>query len=69
MAYQKLYANTDLLAELLCEPMPELPIDDVVKRDEDTVNVDMYTPSGRFEDVSPFVIFFTDCALSVRIVF
>jgi hypothetical protein len=51
VAYQKLYANTDLLAELLCEPMPQLPIDDVMKKDEDTVNVDMYTPSGRFEDV------------------
>lgn len=48
--FKKLIENAEVFADLLNEIMPELPSDDT-KKDDDTINIDIYTPGGKFEEV------------------
>jgi len=47
--FQKLLQNTETLADLLDQSMPELPIEDTLKKNNERVGIDFYLP-GRSED-------------------
>ena len=48
--FKKLIENAEVFADLLNEVMPELPSDET-KKDDDIINVDIYTPGGKCEEV------------------
>ncbi|CAF0714012.1 unnamed protein product [Brachionus calyciflorus] len=43
-SYRKLIENTESLADLLGEKMPDLPQDDSSKKEDSLINIDVYTP-------------------------
>ncbi|CAF1357416.1 unnamed protein product [Rotaria sordida] len=47
--FQKLLQNTETMADLLEQPMPELPIEEVSKKSSDRTGIDFYLP-GRSDD-------------------
>ncbi len=75
VAYKKLVENVEVLAELLCEKMPDLPMEgkiasynlnnirnqiqkfhtnqDLNKKEDDILNIDLYTP-GKNDEVRFF---------------
>ncbi len=48
-SFKKLVENAEIFAEMLNEQMPELQIDES-KKDDDVVNIDIYTPGMRCEE-------------------
>lgn len=44
--FKKLVENTEMLAELLGEQMVALPVDESLKKDDDLINIDVYSPSN-----------------------
>ncbi len=48
-SFKKLTENAEIFAEMLNEQMPELPLDEA-RKEEDMVNIDIYTPGGRGEE-------------------
>ena len=50
-SFKKLMENAEIFADLLNEKMPVLPADEV-KKDDDVINIDIYTPGGKCEEVS-----------------
>lgn len=49
-SFKKLIENAEIFADLLNEKMPVLPVDEV-KKDEDVINIDIYTPGGKCDEV------------------
>ncbi|CAF0868258.1 unnamed protein product [Didymodactylos carnosus] len=49
ISFQKLLQNTETLADLLEEAMPELPIEEISKKSSERSGIDMYIP-GRNDD-------------------
>ncbi|CAF4416748.1 unnamed protein product, partial [Didymodactylos carnosus] len=51
-SFQKLFQNTETLADLVEEAIPELPIEEISKKSSERIGIDIYIPGKNDDDTS-----------------